>query len=96
MDAYEIIEAIKAETSNPEEVWDRVNETIKEIDDTEVKKYLKKLNETYAEDNDLCTICGEKMKPIIYRDGRYYGGSPCYEEFMDLNCPTHGVKGRYY
>jgi phosphoenolpyruvate carboxylase len=56
-------------------------------------KYIMELDnclEEFANDNEVCSICGEELNLKTYQQESEYHGSPCFEEMGDKYCPKHG------
>lgn len=89
---YDVYNNILNTENLSKDVFDKLNDVIEDC------KYLTNAIETkkldFANENQLCILCGEQMKAIIYDDPREYHGSPCYEQCIDFECPEHGIHGK--
>lgn len=91
-DPYEVYNNILNTENLSKDVFNKLDETIKDC-----RYLINKLEDKKVElanDNQLCPICGEQMKAVIYEESREYQGFPCSEEFIDFECPNHGIQGR--
>jgi len=91
-DPYEVYNNILNTENLSKDVFNKLDETIKDCGYLINKLEDKKVE--FANDNQLCPICGEQMKAVIYEESREYQGFPCSEEFIDFECPEHGIQGR--
>lgn len=91
-DAYEVYNDILNTENLSQDIFIKLNEVIEDC-----KCYINKLEtkkEEFAEENQLCPLCGEQMTATIYDDLREYHGSLCHEQCIDFECPNHGIQGR--
>lgn len=88
MTPYELLEVIN-EIHNDEETIQILNEFIG-ILDNDPRKYINKLSdeiEQFAENLNICSLCGSKLKVISYEESRgEYQGFECSETIYQSEC----------